>query len=94
MMRDRDTWICRACKWEGDVRDIIKHQVFAATYCEPDEWMWYCPECNRSDSLEELYENAAWCTTCEDVIVKDEGNICTECMTCQAEEIADEANGH
>ena len=93
-MSDKDNWICKYCKWEGDVRDIIKHRVFAATQEEPDEWMWYCPDCNRSDSLEELYENAAWCVTCEDVIVSDDGEQCEECRTCQAEAQADEAKGH
>ena len=93
-MSDKDTWICTRCKWQGDVHEIIKHEIFAATREEPAEWQWYCPDCNFHDSLEELYENAAWCKTCEDVIVKDEGNICTECMTCHAEALADEAKGH
>ena len=84
-MNKKDTWICQACKWEGDVSDIIKHLVFAATLEEPNEWEWYCPDCNRSDSLEELYENAAWCRTCEDEIVKHEGSQCQECI----EEYAD-----
>ena len=92
-MSDKDTWICRACKWEGDVSDIIKERVFAATQLEPDEWMWYCPDCNRSDSLEELYENAAWCITCEDVIVSDEGERCTECITTEAEMMLDRSKG-
>ena len=93
-MSDRDTWICRSCKWEGDVSDIIKHETFAATQEEPAEWEWYCPDCNRSDSLEELYENAAWCTTCEDVIVQDEGEQCMECITSHAEMLSDAARGH
>jgi len=93
-MSNKNEWICQSCKWEGDVQDIIKHEVFRRTQEEPAEWMWYCPECTRSDSLEEVYENANWCISCEDVIVKDEGSQCTECIACQAEERADRANGH
>ena len=92
-MKNRDTWICRSCKWEGDVSDIIKHRVFAATQEEPDEWLWYCPDCNKSDSLEELYENAAWCVVCEDEIVPDEGESCMECLTEKAERAIDAAKG-
>ena len=93
-MSSKDDWICRSCKWEGDVREIIKHRVFSATYDEPDEWMWYCPSCKRNDKLEELYENAAWCRTCEDVIVSDEGEQCTECATCESEFAYDKSRGH
>ena len=94
MMIDKDNWICVCCKWEGDAKDIIKKRVFDATYEEPDEWLWYCPDCNRTDSLEEKYEHAAWCRTCEDVIVPDDGEQCEECRVCQAEAQADEAKGH
>jgi len=93
-MKDRDNWICTCCKWEGPVDDIVKTQVFIQTQEEPDEFLWYCPDCNRTDSLEEKYENAAWCRTCEDVIVPDEGEQCEECRTCQAEAWADEVKGH
>jgi hypothetical protein len=93
-MSNKDDWICRSCKWEGNVDEIIKHLTFAATLEEPDEWVWYCPDCNRSDNLEELYENATWCRTCEDEIVQNEGDQCMECITAHAEMLSDAAKGH
>ena len=88
----KELWQCMACKWEGEVGEIRKEIVFHATREEPDEWEWYCPECNRSDSLEE--KNYNYCVSCEDEIVKHEGDQCTECYTCQCEEAADAARGH
>ena len=92
--RERDKWICRRCKWEGDVQEIRKEIVFHATQEEPDEWQWHCPDCNDTESLEELYENCAWCTTCENVVVQDEGEQCMECITSHAEMLSDAARGH
>ena len=94
MNKDRDDWVCTSCKWEGPVIDIIKKQVYAATREEPDEWLWYCPDCNATDSLQEKYEYATWCCLCEDEIVQDPGDICFECQVSKAEMLADAAKGH
>lgn len=91
---DRDTWICKACDWEGQDTEIRKEEVFAATREEPSEWEWYCPDCNKSESLEEKFEGCAWCTTCENEIVQDEGEQCWECQVSNAEMLADRAKGH
>lgn len=89
MPNKKDTWICTHCKWEGHLNDIIKHETFVATQEEPSEWIWYCPECKRSDSLNDLYENANWCIGCEEIMVKDDGTYCAECIVCEAEERAE-----
>jgi hypothetical protein len=93
-MIDKDAWICTRCKWEGHVTEIDKHRVFHATQEEPDEWLWYCPCCKATDGLEEKYENAAWCRTCEDVIVPDEGEQCHECYQEDCERQYDESRLH
>ena len=93
-MKDKDAWICTLCKWEGHVDEIKKEIVFEPTSYEPDEWEWYCPSCNSAEGLEEKYENAAWCRTCEDVIVPDEGEQCNECYMEDKERLADIAKGH
>ena len=84
-----ERWICTRCGWEGGVDDIRKEVTFPATREEPDEWEWYCPECARTDSLEEAMQNANWCRTCEDVIVKREGSRCQECIDVHADYLRD-----
>ena len=88
----RDEWECTACKWTGQECDIRKEKTFTATREEPEEWEWYCPDCNKSETLQEVDE--ILCATCEDEPVKEEGNICSECMTCHAEALFDESIGH
>lgn len=93
-MSDKNNWICRACKWEGHVDDIRKRLAYAQTEYDPEEWEWYCPDCNKTETLEEKYENAIWCRTCEDEIVQHEGDQCTECYTEECERYADASRGH
>ena len=85
-------WKCTACDWHGEEIEIRKEEYFKETRLEPAEWVWYCPVCHKTETLEE--DAAAYCAWCEDEVVSDEGEICTECRTCYAEAIADEANGH
>jgi len=84
-------WECKSCKWEGDEREVETKLYFAATQEEPAEYTAHCPSCG-STSIEEI--NIALCVSCESEIVQHEGEQCTECVTCQAEAIADEAKGH
>jgi len=88
-----EIWICRRCKWEGQASEIRKEVIHHATLIDPEEWEWYCPECNRTDSLEEK-EDGPLCKWCEENSVPDEDEVCNECRTCHAEEQADAARGH
>jgi len=84
-----ERWICTNCDWEGSQDDIRKEIVFPGSREEPDEWEWYCPECAASDKLEEAMDNAIWCRTCEDVIVKRDGAQCGECEAEYADYLRD-----
>ena len=84
-----ERWICTKCDWEGGVDDIRKEVVFPGSREEPEEWEWYCPECSFTDSLEEAMDNANWCRTCEDVIVKEDGGRCQECIEVEADYLRD-----
>ena len=88
----KDQWLCVACKWTGQECDIRKEIIFVQTREETEEWEWYCTDCNKTDTLEE--DDKIWCKTCEDVIVKDEGDQCTECYTEECERHVDAARGH
>lgn len=88
----RNKWRCESCGWHGHEDEIRKEEFFKETRLEPAEWVWHCPLCHDTDTLEE--DGYAYCESCEDEIVSDEGEICTECRTCHAEALADEARGH
>ena len=73
MMKEK--WYCPGCQWCGFRDEVKKEIVFHATREEPDEWEWYCPDCNRTD-LEECQE--ILCEACEEVVVKSDGDRCQE----------------
>jgi len=86
-----DKWECNQCHWTGHVDDIIKKRVYFETVHEPEEFLWYCPEC-KSTEVDEI--NIMMCAWCEEEVVKDEDDICSECLTCYREHQADIAKGH
>lgn len=88
-----EIWTCTSCHWEGLDSEIVKKEIHIETILEPAEWEWYCPDCNRSNTLEEKDERTL-CKTCEENEVQDENEMCTECMTCYGEELNDIAKGH
>jgi Zn finger protein HypA/HybF involved in hydrogenase expression len=69
---------CENCKQEFSVDDAVK----TLEYGDPDEWVHECPQCG-SYSLKEF--SKAWCEQCDIVQVKDDGEICPECQTVNAE---------
>jgi len=88
----QDKLECTACKWLGNENEIRKKIIFHQTQEEPEEWEWYCPNCNKTDTLEEVIE--VLCRTCEDESVKHDGDQCTECYTVDCERHTDEERGH
>ncbi len=86
-------WICTACHWLGHVNEIRKEILFTATREEPEECEWYCPDCNKTDTLERKL-TPPYCTVCENELVKNDGDLCSECQMANMERLADIARGH
>ena len=84
-------WECDNCKTEFDEREVETKLQFMGNQVEPSEYSAHCPNC---DSTEIGEINIPLCVSCEDEFVKDEGDQCEECRTCQAEAAWDAANGH
>ena len=84
-------WECHSCKGEFDEKEIETKLYFAGNREEPPEYTAHCPNCDSTD-IDEI--DCILCSSCEDEIVQHEGDQCSECQTCQAEAIADEAKGH
>jgi len=73
---------CNRCEQVFAVDEAFEVCTFKGSQEEPAEYDHLCPHCNSSD-IEIMDEN--WCANCGDIEVKEEGNICSECMTCAAE---------
>ena len=82
---------CKACGWQGEETEIRKEIIHHETRIDPEEWEWYCPDCNGTD-IEEV--NFPLCRTCEDEIVHHEGDQCIECYTVACEAHVDASRGH
>ena len=80
-------WEC-PCGWTGHEDELISHCEFAGSREEPPEYGATCPQCG--DDWEGMSE-PSMCKCCEDVQVKNDGDICTECYTCMMEDRADGA---
>lgn len=77
---------CKRCGWEGLDSDLDSRCVFYGNQEEPPEYEAQCPSCGEdADNTEEI----PLCRTCEDEYVKDEGDQCSECHTCELEEALD-----
>lgn len=85
-------WKCTACDWHGDEIEIRKEEYFKETRLEPAEWVWHCPVCHNTDTIEQCV--AFYCRTCDDEQVQHDGDQCTECATCALEKEWDNANDH
>lgn len=87
-----DQWRCTSCHWTGPQHEIRKELYFAETRLEPEEWVWYCPDCNKTETLEEV--EVTRCRHCEDEPVQHEGDLCSECYTEECERYVDASRGH
>jgi len=83
-------WECDSCNTEFDERDIETKLVYMGCSVEPSEYSAHCPNC---DSTEIGEISAFWCSSCGDVQVQDDHELCSECLTCRAEAIRDATNG-
>lgn len=83
----QDNYRCVDCDWHGPEHEIYKEEFFKETRLEPSEWVWHCPICFKTDSLEK--DTTVYCKSCGDVPVSDEGEMCGECFTCWGEDMAD-----
>ncbi len=78
-------WECE-CGWTGHDDDLRSECTFAGNQEEPPEYEGYCPDCGgNADKMYQL----AMCKSCDDVQVKDDGDICGECRECMLEDRAD-----
>jgi hypothetical protein len=77
-------YLCRKCEWEGPESDLIVVCTSHATLECPEEYENRCP-CCKSDNVEELDD--FFCDTCGDVLVRNEGDRCSECETVRTEAI-------
>lgn len=85
-------WECKNCQCffvEDDITPVLVYTD--GNREEPDEYEGHCPDCHSTNIVEIPMQ---FCVSCEDVIVRNEGEMCGECMTCQAEAKGDEARGH
>ena len=73
---------CGRCHTEFTEDDIVYDQ----TGFDPPEFTGHCPECGSTNIK---HYSTAYCRTCEDVEVADEGEQCAECRTTQLEAQAD-----
>jgi hypothetical protein len=72
------------CGWYGSDSDIVLECTFHGTREEPPEYEGFCPACGNpaDDSIKDV----PMCKSCEDVYVKDEGDVCPECHECMMED--------
>ena len=45
---------CMYCGWTGTEDQTGERRVFSKTTEEPDEFLDVCPECDRSNTMEEV----------------------------------------
>lgn len=64
------------CGWKGHEDDLRSECTFHGTREEPSEYEAFCPQCNAN--WNDMGE-AALCIGCEDTIVENEGDTCTDC---------------
>jgi len=81
--------------------DMNKHALYA--YCR---WLFMCSPARihgvwgSKEAVQRWHKigrekaERILCTVCEEVAVKREGELCSECLTAQAERDWDERNGH
>jgi len=50
-------YLCSVCGWVGDFLDVIKLQA-------GDECIYYCPECNGAECVDEVRCARVACPTC------------------------------
>ena len=77
---------CLKCGQEFFDEDANYNCVYAGSLTEPPEWDKRCPHCNSID-VEEI--SIAFCRSCNDVVVSDYGEQCSECYTCEREALFD-----
>lgn len=77
---------CLMCRQEFFDEDAEYDCIFPGSEAEPPEWSTRCPHCN-SNNIQEI--SLAFCRTCNDVVVADEGEECSECRTIAAEALFD-----
>lgn len=80
---------CPKCKEEMPETDLISVEIYPETILDPAEFESKCPHCGFQGEIPTV--EVTLCISCNDVRVKDEGDQCGECHTCQQEELADAA---
>jgi ribosomal protein L37AE/L43A len=84
-------WRCNSCNCEFAEGDATPVLVFSdGNREEPDEYEDHCPDCH-STAIDEIPIH--YCYRCEDKIVKDDNELCMECITEDAERAVDAAKG-
>jgi len=78
----QDYYYCRNCKIDFPVKDATENIEFPGSLEEPAEISHQCPDCGSDDLREEM---VAWCRSCGDIQVSDQGEQCSECNTCERE---------
>lgn len=87
-----DKWECNNCKWTGPEYEIVKVEYFMETQLEPSEWLWHCPKCSATDSMDRVTD--IFCKHCDEVQVQHDDDLCPECFAEECERYADASRGH